>query len=64
MSPTLFKKCLEGREQADFQIVTYVSLMFHMIEMEKTASAARLGVKIRNLKVDFKTGGTWHWVGQ
>ena len=23
-----------------------------------------LGVKIRNLKVDFKTGGTWHRVGQ
>ena len=23
-----------------------------------------LGVKIRNLKVGFKTGGTWHWVGQ
>ena len=23
-----------------------------------------LGVKIRNLKVDFKTGGTWCWVGQ
>ena len=23
-----------------------------------------LGVKIRNLKVDFKTGGTWRWVGQ
>ena len=21
-----------------------------------------LGVKIRNLKVDFKTGGTWQWV--
>ena len=23
-----------------------------------------LGVKIRNLKVDFKTGCTWHRVGQ
>ena len=23
-----------------------------------------LGVKIRNLKVYFKTGGTWRWVGQ
>ena len=23
-----------------------------------------LGVKIRNLKVNFKTGGTWRWVGQ
>ena len=23
-----------------------------------------LGVKIRNFKVDFKTGGTWRWVGQ
>ena len=23
-----------------------------------------LGVKIRNLKVDFKTGGTWRRVGQ
>ena len=23
-----------------------------------------LGVKIRNLKVNFKTGGTWCWVGQ
>ena len=23
-----------------------------------------LGVKIRKLKVDFKTGGTWRWVGQ
>ena len=23
-----------------------------------------LGVKIRNLKVNFKTGGTWHRVGQ
>ena len=23
-----------------------------------------LGVKIRNLKVDFKTRGTWHQVGQ
>ena len=23
-----------------------------------------LGIKIRNLKVDFKTGGTWHWVGK
>ena len=24
----------------------------------------QLGVKIRNLKVDFKTGGTWGQVGQ
>ena len=24
----------------------------------------KLGVKIRNLKVDFKTGGTWRRVGQ
>ena len=23
-----------------------------------------LGVKIQNLKVNSKTGGTWHWVGQ
>ena len=23
-----------------------------------------LGVKIRNMKMDFKTGGTWRWVGQ
>ncbi len=22
---------------------------------------SRVGVKIRNLKVNFKTGGTWHW---
>ena len=26
--------------------------------------AMTLGVKIRNLKVDFKAGCTWHWVGQ
>ena len=26
--------------------------------------ALQVGVKIRNLKVDFKTGGTWFWVGQ
>ena len=25
---------------------------------------SRVGVKIRNLKVDFKTGGTWRRVGQ
>ena len=23
-----------------------------------------LGVKVRNMKVDFKTGGNWHRVGQ
>ena len=23
-----------------------------------------LGVKVRNLKMDFNTGGTWRWVGQ
>ena len=23
-----------------------------------------VGIKIRNLKVDFKTEGTWRWVGQ
>ena len=23
-----------------------------------------VGVKIQNLKVDFKTGGTWCWIGQ
>ena len=28
------------------------------------ASGGRLGVKIQNLKVDFKTGGTWRRVGQ
>ena len=23
-----------------------------------------LGVKVRNMKMDFNTGGTWCWVGQ
>ena len=23
-----------------------------------------LGVKVRNMKIDFNTGGTWHRVGQ
>ena len=27
-------------------------------------SISALGVKIRKLKVDFKTGVTWRWVGQ
>ena len=23
-----------------------------------------IGVKVRNMKMNFNTGGTWHWVGQ
>ena len=31
---------------------------------EISEESSTLGVKIRNLKVDFKTGGTWRQVGQ
>ena len=24
----------------------------------------RLGVQVRNMKMDFNTAGTWRWVGQ
>ena len=30
----------------------------------RQTSVCKLGVKIRNLKVDFMIGGTWRWVGQ
>ena len=33
------------------------------MEEERNATGPILGVKIRNLKVDFKTRGTWHRVG-
>ena len=32
--------------------------------LPKVSTNYNLGIKIRNLKVDFKTGGTWRWVGQ
>ena len=31
---------------------------------EYSPPISKVGVKIRMLKVDFKTGGTWRWVGQ
>ena len=27
-------------------------------------SLGSLGVQIRNMKMDFNTGSTWHWIGQ
>ena len=35
----------------------------HLIN-RKHINGRQLGVKIRNLKVEFKTGGTWRRVGQ
>ena len=31
---------------------------------EADETLAQVGVKVRNMKMDFTTGGTWHQVGQ
>ena len=31
---------------------------------EGAREMGKVGVKVRNMKMDFNTGGTWRWVGQ
>ena len=57
---------IQRRELAENREATFYSDFLHwQICRNKIGRVLYiLGVKIRNLKVDFKSGGTWRWVGQ
>ena len=51
--------------QEKMEITTILKNPENLLEVRYIKSAVPgLGVKIRNLKVDFRTGGTWRRVGQ
>ena len=40
------------------------SFILALPSSEVVRGGSRVGVKVRNMKMDFNTGGIWHWVGQ
>ena len=49
---------------ADYHSLLLKRSIFNPLNCPFAIDNVLLGVKIRNLKVDFKTGGSWHRVGQ
>ena len=44
--------------------VSTLDLLFTKAKETKVSTTITLGVKVRNMKMDFNTGGTWRRVGK